>query len=84
MEYVFSEQTMQPGHAVSLKCVAVGTPPPHFVWSLDGFQLPDSERQVFSLQHFLLLLLIILNSSVILAIYLLQSFYIAEEHNISL
>ena len=35
--YWFSEQTLQPGPSVSLKCVATGHPPPQFVWKLDGF-----------------------------------------------
>lgn len=35
--YWFSEQTLQPGPTVSLKCVATGNPPPQFVWKLDGF-----------------------------------------------
>lgn len=35
--YWFSEQTLQPGPTVSLKCVATGNPLPQFTWSLDGF-----------------------------------------------
>lgn len=35
--YWFSEQTLQPGPTVSLKCVAIGNPPPQFTWTLDGF-----------------------------------------------
>ncbi|XP_065344295.1 cell adhesion molecule Dscam2-like [Cloeon dipterum] len=42
--YWFSEQTLQPGPAVSLKCVATGIPPPQFVWTLDGFPVPDNNR----------------------------------------
>ncbi|GFG29264.1 hypothetical protein Cfor_07941 [Coptotermes formosanus] len=42
--YWFTEQTLQPGPAVSLKCVATGNPPPQFVWTLDGFPVPDSTR----------------------------------------
>ncbi|OXA46993.1 Down syndrome cell adhesion molecule-like protein Dscam2 [Folsomia candida] len=42
--YRFSEQTIQPGPSVSLKCTAVGNPPPQFTWTLDGFALPESER----------------------------------------
>lgn len=42
--YSFSEQTLQPGPAVSLKCMAVGIPPPQFSWTLDGFPLPESPR----------------------------------------
>ncbi|XP_066972085.1 cell adhesion molecule Dscam1 [Macrobrachium rosenbergii] len=44
LHYRFQEQTLQPGPSVSLKCVATGNPPPQFVWTLDGFQLPESER----------------------------------------
>jgi hypothetical protein len=42
--YWFTEQTVQPGPAISLKCVATGNPPPQFVWTLDGFPVPDSTR----------------------------------------
>ncbi|XP_069971593.1 cell adhesion molecule Dscam1 [Penaeus vannamei] len=44
LHYRFQEQTLQPGPSVSLKCVATGNPPPQFVWTLDGFPLPESER----------------------------------------
>ncbi|XP_076048641.1 Down syndrome cell adhesion molecule 4 isoform X2 [Oratosquilla oratoria] len=42
--YRFQQQTLQPGPSVSLKCVATGNPPPQFVWTLDGFPLPESDR----------------------------------------
>ncbi|XP_070509703.1 cell adhesion molecule Dscam1 isoform X3 [Chironomus tepperi] len=42
--YWFSEQTLQPGPSVSLKCVATGHPPPQFMWKLDGFPIPDNSR----------------------------------------
>ncbi|CAH1965461.1 unnamed protein product [Acanthoscelides obtectus] len=42
--YWFSEQTLQPGPTVSLKCVAAGNPPPRFTWTLDGFPIPDHPR----------------------------------------
>ncbi|XP_042239240.1 Down syndrome cell adhesion molecule-like protein Dscam2 isoform X3 [Homarus americanus] len=44
LHYKFQEQTLQPGPSVSLKCVATGNPPPQFIWTLDGFPLPESER----------------------------------------
>ncbi|XP_050698368.1 cell adhesion molecule Dscam2-like isoform X2 [Eriocheir sinensis] len=44
LHYRFQEQTLQPGPSVSLKCVATGNPPPQFIWTLDGFPLPESER----------------------------------------
>lgn len=40
--YWFSEQTLQPGPTVSLKCVATGNPPPQFTWSLDGFPVSEN------------------------------------------
>ncbi|XP_058987901.1 cell adhesion molecule Dscam2 [Musca domestica] len=42
--YWFSEQTLQPGPTVSLKCVATGNPLPQFTWTLDGFPIPDHSR----------------------------------------
>ncbi|XP_071455064.1 cell adhesion molecule Dscam1, partial [Hetaerina americana] len=42
--YYFTEQTLQPGPPVSLKCVANGNPPPQFVWTLDGFPIPENSR----------------------------------------
>nr|XP_022920801.1 Down syndrome cell adhesion molecule-like protein Dscam2 isoform X2 [Onthophagus taurus] len=42
--YSFSEQTLQPGPMVSLKCVASGNPPPQFTWALDGFPIPEDHR----------------------------------------
>ncbi|XP_071541356.1 cell adhesion molecule Dscam2-like [Panulirus ornatus] len=42
--YRFIEQTLQPGPAVSLKCIATGTPTPHITWTLDGFPIPHSHR----------------------------------------
>ncbi|CAH4030501.1 unnamed protein product [Pieris brassicae] len=48
--YWFSEQTLQPGPSVSLKCVAMGHPPPQFTWTLDGFPIPTNSRFVVG-QH---------------------------------
>ncbi|XP_063600941.1 cell adhesion molecule Dscam2-like [Penaeus indicus] len=42
--YRFIEQTLQHGPAVSLKCIATGTPTPHITWALDGFPIPHSHR----------------------------------------
>lgn len=44
--YWFSEQTLQPGPSVSLKCVAMGHPPPQFTWLLDGFPIPTNSRYI--------------------------------------
>ncbi|XP_042226887.1 Down syndrome cell adhesion molecule-like protein Dscam2, partial [Homarus americanus] len=44
--YSFIEHTLQPGPAVSLKCIATGTPTPHISWALDGFPIPHSHRYV--------------------------------------
>ncbi|XP_048515678.1 Down syndrome cell adhesion molecule-like protein Dscam2 isoform X2 [Athalia rosae] len=46
LSYLFIEQTLQPGPAVSLKCAAVGNPTPQVSWALDGFPLPTSDRTV--------------------------------------
>lgn len=47
LAYWFSEQTLQPGPTVSLKCVATGNPPPQFTWTLDGFPGKDA---IFNIQ----------------------------------
>ncbi|XP_059046951.1 cell adhesion molecule Dscam2-like [Achroia grisella] len=36
LQYTFIEQVLRPGQVVTLKCSAVGSPPPHFTWMLDG------------------------------------------------
>ncbi|XP_012543882.3 cell adhesion molecule Dscam2 isoform X1 [Bombyx mori] len=36
LQYTFIEQVLRPGQVVTLKCSAVGSPPPHFSWMLDG------------------------------------------------
>ena len=42
--YKFSEQTLQPGPSVSLKCIAKGNPPPQIHWTRDGFPMPQDAR----------------------------------------
>ncbi len=42
--YKFSEQTLQPGPPVSLRCIAKGNPPPRIQWRLDGFPIPQTDR----------------------------------------
>nr|XP_042900815.1 Down syndrome cell adhesion molecule-like protein Dscam2 [Parasteatoda tepidariorum] len=42
--YVFSEETLQPGPFLSLKCVASGNPLPQITWTLDGSLLPEDQR----------------------------------------
>ncbi len=43
--FKFSEQTLQPGPSVSLKCIARGNPTPRIEWMRDGFPLgQDDER----------------------------------------
>ena len=44
--YKFSEQTLQPGPSVSLKCIAKGNPPPQIIWTRDGFPIPQDARWV--------------------------------------
>ncbi|KAH8025166.1 hypothetical protein HPB51_004148 [Rhipicephalus microplus] len=40
----FSEQTVEPGSPVSLKCAATGAPLPQITWSLDGEPVIESMR----------------------------------------
>ncbi|ROT84147.1 down syndrome cell adhesion molecule [Penaeus vannamei] len=42
--YTFQTNTLQPGPAVFLKCVAAGNPTPEITWELDGTRLANSER----------------------------------------
>ena len=42
--FKFSEQTMQPGPSVSLKCIAKGNPTPRIEWRRDGFPLQPTDR----------------------------------------
>ncbi|XP_053609899.1 cell adhesion molecule Dscam1-like isoform X1 [Plodia interpunctella] len=39
LQYTFIEQVLRPGQIVTLKCSAVGSPPPQFTWQLDGLPL---------------------------------------------
>ena len=50
MKQTFQQQTVQPGSSVSFQCVANGTPPPHFTWTLDGQPLPVSDRYLLGQQ----------------------------------
>ncbi|XP_075224355.1 Down syndrome cell adhesion molecule 1 isoform X5 [Lycorma delicatula] len=40
----FSEETMQPGPSVFLKCVASGNPTPEITWELDSKKISNSDR----------------------------------------
>ncbi|XP_024939100.1 Down syndrome cell adhesion molecule-like protein Dscam2 isoform X36 [Cephus cinctus] len=40
----FTEDTLQPGPSVFLKCVASGNPTPEITWELDGKRLSNTER----------------------------------------
>ncbi|XP_017797231.1 PREDICTED: Down syndrome cell adhesion molecule-like protein Dscam2 [Habropoda laboriosa] len=40
----FSEETLQPGPSMFLKCVASGNPTPEITWELDGKRLSNTER----------------------------------------
>ncbi|KAK4004122.1 hypothetical protein OUZ56_005866 [Daphnia magna] len=52
LKETFSRQVVHPGSSVSLKCLASGTPLPHFTWTLDGFPLsPVSERYFLAQQQ---------------------------------
>ena len=40
----FTEETLQPGPSVHLKCTASGNPTPEITWELDGKKLSNTER----------------------------------------
>nr|XP_031842404.1 Down syndrome cell adhesion molecule-like protein Dscam2 isoform X28 [Nomia melanderi] len=40
----FSEETLQPGPSMFLKCVASGNPTPEITWELDGKRLSNTDR----------------------------------------
>lgn len=40
----FTEETLQPGPSVFLKCVASGNPTPEITWELDGKRLSNTDR----------------------------------------
>ena len=40
----FSEDTLQPGNPVFIKCIAGGNPTPEISWELDGKKISNSER----------------------------------------
>ncbi|XP_044594739.1 Down syndrome cell adhesion molecule-like protein Dscam2 [Cotesia glomerata] len=41
LQYTFIEQALRPGPPVSLRCSATGSPPPSFIWLLDGEPLSE-------------------------------------------
>ncbi|GFY45973.1 down syndrome cell adhesion molecule-like protein Dscam2 [Trichonephila inaurata madagascariensis] len=40
----FEEQIINPGHPVSLRCIAKGHPLPKITWTADGESIPSSSR----------------------------------------
>lgn len=44
IKHAFSEETLQPGPSVFLKCIASGNPTPEIIWELDGKRLTNSDR----------------------------------------
>ena len=42
--FKFGEQTLSPGPAVHLKCIAGGDPTPEISWELDGTRISNSEK----------------------------------------
>ncbi|KAF4517358.1 hypothetical protein B566_EDAN018819 [Ephemera danica] len=42
--HTFTEETLQPGPSVFLKCVASGNPTPEITWELDGKKLSNNDR----------------------------------------
>lgn len=47
LQHTFIEQTLQPGPPVSLRCSALGHPPPVITWSLDRRPLTPSPRDPY-------------------------------------
>ncbi|GBM32865.1 Down syndrome cell adhesion molecule-like protein Dscam2 [Araneus ventricosus] len=41
---IFSDQTLEPGPSVTLKCVAQGNPLPQIIWTLDAGAIPENPR----------------------------------------
>ncbi|GIY39004.1 down syndrome cell adhesion molecule-like protein Dscam2 [Caerostris darwini] len=41
---IFSDQTLEPGPSVTLKCVAQGNPLPQIIWTLDAGTIPENPR----------------------------------------
>ncbi|XP_031640141.1 Down syndrome cell adhesion molecule-like protein Dscam2 isoform X29 [Contarinia nasturtii] len=44
IRHAFAEETLRPGPAVFLKCVAGGNPTPEISWELDGKKITNNER----------------------------------------
>ncbi|KAK0091472.1 hypothetical protein PV326_003179, partial [Microctonus aethiopoides] len=44
IKQAFTEETLQPGPSMFLKCVASGNPTPEITWELDGKRLSNTER----------------------------------------
>lgn len=44
IRHAFPEETLRPGPAVFLKCVAGGNPTPEISWDLDGKKISNNER----------------------------------------
>lgn len=46
IKHAFTDETMQPGPSVFLKCIATGNPSPEISWELDSKKIANSERLV--------------------------------------
>ncbi|KAK7868985.1 hypothetical protein R5R35_013907 [Gryllus longicercus] len=44
IRHTFTEETLQPGPSVFLKCIASGNPTPEITWELDGKKLSNTDR----------------------------------------
>ncbi|XP_071452909.1 cell adhesion molecule Dscam1 [Hetaerina americana] len=54
LQGTFIEQTLRPGPGVSLRCSAAGSPPPRFVWALDGQPLtPHNAGHRFAIGQYM-------------------------------
>lgn len=55
IKHAFSEEVLQPGPSVFLKCIATGNPTPEITWKLDNKKLSNTDRYGFNNLIYLLI-----------------------------